>query len=94
MNEDELTWAEFRKKLQITPEEEEAIRLEKELIKAEIEARKKAKLSQRELSKRSRSKTIDNCQNRKSHTFPTSINFNENTISNWTHIKSSSIRRK
>lgn len=93
MSEKGLTWEEFSEKFEITPEEEAEIQLEVELIEAEIEARKKAKLSQRELSRRSRSKTINNCENRKSCTFSTSINFNENTIPNWAYIKSSSIRK-
>lgn len=46
-------WEEFEKKLDITPEEEAEIRLEMDIIKATIEARKKNKLTQRELSKKS-----------------------------------------
>lgn len=52
MNEKELTWQEIRKELNITPEEEEEIKIEKEIIEATIEARKQSKLSQRELSKK------------------------------------------
>ena len=52
MIEKELTWEEVRKSLNITPEEEEEIKLEKEIMKATIEARKKAELSQRDLSKK------------------------------------------
>lgn len=51
MIEKELTWEEVRKSLNITPEEEE-IKLEMEIMEATIEARKKAQLSQRELSKK------------------------------------------
>jgi len=50
MSEKELTWEEVRKSLNITPEEE--IKLEMEIMEATIEARKKAELSQRELSKK------------------------------------------
>lgn len=52
MIEKELTWEEVRKSLNITPEEEEEIKLEMEIMEATIEARKKAQLSQRELSKK------------------------------------------
>ncbi len=43
-------WEEFEKKLNITPEEEEEIELEMDIIRKTIEARKKVKLSQTELS--------------------------------------------
>lgn len=52
-NETYLTWEEVRKKLNISPEQEEEIQLEKDIILATIEARKKSKLTQRELSKKS-----------------------------------------
>lgn len=52
-NETYLTWEEVRKKLNISPEQEEEIQLEKDIILATIEARKKNKLTQRELSKKS-----------------------------------------
>jgi len=45
-----LTWKEVRESLNITPEEEAEIQLEKDLIEAAIEARKKSNLSQRDLS--------------------------------------------
>ena len=51
MEEKELTWKKLRKELNITEEEEE-IKIEKAIIEAVIEARKKAKLSQRELGKK------------------------------------------
>ena len=47
------TWENIRKDLNFTPEEEEQIRFEKELIEATIKAREKAKLTQQELSKKS-----------------------------------------
>lgn len=47
------TWEEVRKELNFTPEEEEEIKLEKELIKSAIEIRKKSNLTQRELSEKS-----------------------------------------
>lgn len=47
------SWEEFEKELNITPEEEEEIRLEMELIEATIKARKSEKISQEELSRRS-----------------------------------------
>lgn len=53
MNKKELAWEEVRKSFNITPEEEAEIQLEKDIIQATIEARKKNKLTQRELSKRS-----------------------------------------
>lgn len=46
------TWNELRKTLDITQEEEEEIKLEMDLIEATIEARKKANLTQRELSEK------------------------------------------
>ncbi len=49
---EELTWEEVRRKLNITQEEEEEIKLEKELIETVIEARKKLQLSQRGLSQK------------------------------------------
>ena len=52
MNRKELTWEEVKKNLNITSEQEEEIKLEMEIMEATIEARKKAKLSQRDLSKK------------------------------------------
>lgn len=46
------TWEEFRKELNFTPEEEEEIRVEGEIIKATIKAREKSKMTQTELSKK------------------------------------------
>lgn len=46
-------WKDVKKELNFTPEEEEEMKLEMELIEATIEARKKAKLTQRELSEKS-----------------------------------------
>lgn len=53
MKEKFTTWDEFEKTLNITPEQELEIQLEMDIINATIEARKKNKLTQRELSKRS-----------------------------------------
>jgi len=53
MSRKELIWEDVRKELNFTPEEEEEIRLERELIEATIEARKNNNLSQRDLSKKS-----------------------------------------
>ena len=50
MSEKELSWQEVRKKMKFTPEEEYEIRLEEDIIEATIAARKKAQLTQRELS--------------------------------------------
>ena len=49
----ELTWEEVRKNLNFTPEEEAEIQLEKDLIQATIDLRKKNNLTQRDLSKKS-----------------------------------------
>lgn len=46
-----ITWEEVRSKLTISPEQEAEIQLEEDIIKATIEARKRNKLTQRELSK-------------------------------------------
>ena len=46
-------WNDVKKELSFTPEEEAEMMLEKELIKAIIEARKKANLTQRDLSEKS-----------------------------------------
>lgn len=53
MSEKFTKWEDFEKELNLTPEEEQQIRLEMDIIKATIEARKKNKLTQRELSKKS-----------------------------------------
>ncbi len=53
MSKEELTWEKVRKNLKLTPEEEEEIRLEMDIIKATIEARKKNNLTQRQLSEKS-----------------------------------------
>lgn len=47
------TWNELEKELNITPEQEAEIKLEMDIINATIEARKKSKLSQKELSEKS-----------------------------------------
>ena len=52
MNNKNLTWEEVEKSLNITPEQEAEIQLEMDIIRATIDARKNANLSQRELSKR------------------------------------------
>lgn len=52
-NEKWETWEEFRKKLNISPEQEAEIQLERDIIQATIEARKKCKLTQRQLSEKS-----------------------------------------
>ena len=46
-------WKDVEKSLSFTPEEDEEMRLEIDLIKAVIEVRKKSKLTQRELSEKS-----------------------------------------
>lgn len=51
MKNQEETWEDFEKTLNITPEDEEEIRLEMEIIEATIKVREKNKLSQTELSK-------------------------------------------
>lgn len=51
MRDKPLTWRELRASLNVTEEEEEEIRLEKELIEATIRAREEKRLTQRELSK-------------------------------------------
>ena len=51
MRRKELTWEDVKKNLNFTPEEEAEIQLEEDIIEATIKARKKANLSQRELSK-------------------------------------------
>ena len=43
-------WKDFRKKLNLTPEEEEIINLEKSLITAVVEAREQSGLTQKQLS--------------------------------------------
>ena len=53
MNNEFTKWDDFEKELNITPEEEEEIKLEMAIIEATIEARKKNNLTQRELSKKS-----------------------------------------
>lgn len=48
-----ITWEDFEKELNITPEQEAEIQFEMDIIRATIEARKKNKLTQRELSEKS-----------------------------------------
>ena len=47
------TWEEIKKEMKFTPEEEEQIRFEEELIEATIKAREESKLTQQELSEKS-----------------------------------------
>ena len=47
------SWEDVRKNLDFTPEEEEQIRFERELIEATIKARENAKMTQKELSEKS-----------------------------------------
>ncbi len=47
------SWEKIRKNLNITNEQEAEIQLEKDIIEATIQARKKNNLTQRELSKKS-----------------------------------------
>ena len=51
MSEKFTEWNEFEEELNISQEEEMAIKLEMDIIKATIEARKKNNLTQRELSR-------------------------------------------
>lgn len=51
MRRKELTWEEVKANLKLTAEEEEEIRIEEDIIRATIEARKNKKLTQKELSK-------------------------------------------
>lgn len=48
-----ISWKEVRDNLNITTEQEAEIQLEKEIIEATIEARKRCNLTQRELSRKS-----------------------------------------
>lgn len=48
-----ISWDEIRNKISISEEQEAEIQLEKDIIDATIEIRKKNKLTQRELSKKS-----------------------------------------
>lgn len=52
-NEKWETWENVKKQLNISPEQQAEIQLEMDIIEATIEARKKNKLTQRELSKKS-----------------------------------------
>lgn len=47
------TWEDVRQSLNFTPEEEEQIRFERELIEATIKAREEANMTQKELSEKS-----------------------------------------
>lgn len=51
MNKKEITWEEVKESLNFTPEEIAEIQLEEDIIEATIAARKKAQLTQRDLSK-------------------------------------------
>jgi len=50
-NKTQISWKEVKNELNITSEQEAEIQLEMDIIEATIEARKKNKLTQRELSK-------------------------------------------
>ena len=52
-NEKWETWEDVKKQLNISPEQQAEIQLEMDIIEATIEARKKSKLTQRELSEKS-----------------------------------------
>ena len=52
MSEEFRTWEKFEKELDLTPEEEARINFETKLLKATIEARKKANMTQEDLSKK------------------------------------------
>ena len=52
-NKNYVSWKDVKKRLDISPEQAEEIKLEQEIIEATIEARKKCNLTQRELSKKS-----------------------------------------
>ncbi len=52
MGEKFTEWKDFEKELNITPEQEMEIRLEMDIIKATIEARRRSNLTQRDLSKK------------------------------------------
>ena len=52
-NEKWETWEDVKKQLNISPEQQAEIQLEMDIIQATIEARKKNKITQRELSKKS-----------------------------------------
>lgn len=49
-NKNHLSWKQVKSELDITPEQQAEIQLEMDIIEATIEARKKNKLTQRELS--------------------------------------------
>ncbi|MBR0350759.1 MAG: helix-turn-helix transcriptional regulator [Clostridia bacterium] len=51
MSKKEITWEEVKESLNFTPEEIAEIQLEEDIIEATIAARKKAQLTQRDLSK-------------------------------------------
>ena len=51
MEKKEIIWEDVKENLNFTPEELAVIQLEEDIIEATIEARKKAKLTQRDLSK-------------------------------------------
>ena len=52
MSEKFKTWEKFEKELDLTPEEEARINFETKLLKATIEARKKANMTQEDLSRK------------------------------------------
>ena len=52
MSEKFKTWEKFEKELDLTPEEEARINFETKLMKATIEARKKANMTQEDLSRK------------------------------------------
>ena len=81
-------WEDFEKELDITPEQEEEIKLEMEIIEATIKARKENKISQEELSRKTGIKQPSIARIEKRNTFTKYKYVNKDAISNRLYFKS------
>lgn len=88
MNKKLQKWEDFEKELDITPEQEEEIKLEMEIIEATIKARKENKISQEELSRKTGIKQPSIARIEKRNTFTKYKYINKNVISHRIYFKS------
>ena len=88
MNKKLQKWEDFEKELDITPEQEEEIKLEMEIIEATIKARKENNISQEELSRRTGIKQPSIARIEKRNTFTKYKYLNKDVISHRIYLKS------
>ncbi len=86
-------WEDFEKELDITPEQEEEIKLEMEIIEATVKARKENNISQEELSRKTGIKQPSIARIEKRNTFTKYKYFNKNVISHRIYFKSCTYKK-